>query len=233
MKQTAEDYLGEKVTEAVITVPAYFNDSQRQATKDAGRIAGLERPAHHQRADCGLAGLRPRQEEETRRSPSSTSAAAPSTSRSSNLATASSRSRRPTATPSSAARTSTSASSIIWPTSSRRTRASTCAKTGWRCSGSRKPPKRPRCELSTVDGDRHQSAVHHGRSVGPEAPQHEADARQARSAGARPARTARRPLPTALKDAGLRASDINEVVLVGGMTRMPAVQERVKKLFGT
>ncbi|AFE08609.1 molecular chaperone DnaK [Corallococcus coralloides DSM 2259] len=41
MKQTAEDYLGEPVTEAVITVPAYFNDSQRQATKDAGRIAGL------------------------------------------------------------------------------------------------------------------------------------------------------------------------------------------------
>ncbi len=41
MKQTAEDYLGEKVTDAVITVPAYFNDSQRQATKDAGRIAGL------------------------------------------------------------------------------------------------------------------------------------------------------------------------------------------------
>ncbi len=42
MKKTAEDYLGEKVTEAVITVPAYFDDSQRQATKDAGRIAGLE-----------------------------------------------------------------------------------------------------------------------------------------------------------------------------------------------
>lgn len=42
MKKTAEDFLGEKVTEAVITVPAYFNDSQRQATKDAGKIAGLE-----------------------------------------------------------------------------------------------------------------------------------------------------------------------------------------------
>ena len=42
MKKTAEDYLGEKVTEAVITVPAYFNDAQRQATKDAGKIAGLE-----------------------------------------------------------------------------------------------------------------------------------------------------------------------------------------------
>jgi molecular chaperone DnaK len=42
MRQTAEDYLGEKITQAVITVPAYFNDSQRQATKDAGRIAGLD-----------------------------------------------------------------------------------------------------------------------------------------------------------------------------------------------
>jgi molecular chaperone DnaK len=42
MKETAENYLGEKVAQAVITVPAYFNDSQRQATKDAGRIAGLE-----------------------------------------------------------------------------------------------------------------------------------------------------------------------------------------------
>src|SRR5690606_21356153 len=42
LKKAAEDYLGESVTEAVITVPAYFNDSQRQATKDAGRIAGLE-----------------------------------------------------------------------------------------------------------------------------------------------------------------------------------------------
>ncbi len=41
MKKTAEEYLGETVTEAVITVPAYFNDSQRQATKDAGKIAGL------------------------------------------------------------------------------------------------------------------------------------------------------------------------------------------------
>jgi len=42
LKKSAEDYLGEPVTEAVITVPAYFNDSQRQATKDAGKIAGLE-----------------------------------------------------------------------------------------------------------------------------------------------------------------------------------------------
>ena len=63
MKKTAEDYLGETVTDAVITVPAYFDDSQRQATKDAGKIAGPERPAHHQRADRRRPGLWPGQEE--------------------------------------------------------------------------------------------------------------------------------------------------------------------------
>ena len=57
MKQTAEDYLGEAVTQAVITVPAYFNDAQRQATKDAGQIAGLGRVADRQRADGGGPGL--------------------------------------------------------------------------------------------------------------------------------------------------------------------------------
>ncbi len=63
LKADAEAKLGEKITQAVITVPAYFNDSQRNATKDAGKIAGLEVLPHHQRTDGGLAGLRPRQEE--------------------------------------------------------------------------------------------------------------------------------------------------------------------------
>ena len=63
LKQAAEEYLGQPVTKAVITVPAYFNDAQRQATKDAGQIAGLEVDAHRQRADRGRARLRPRQEE--------------------------------------------------------------------------------------------------------------------------------------------------------------------------
>ena len=61
LKADAEAYLGETVDAAVITVPAYFNDDQRQATKDAGRIAGPGRQAHHQRADGRVAGLRPRQ----------------------------------------------------------------------------------------------------------------------------------------------------------------------------
>ncbi len=63
LKQAAEDYLGEKVERAVITVPAYFNDAQRQATKDAGQIAGLTGRAPRQRADGGGARLRPGQEE--------------------------------------------------------------------------------------------------------------------------------------------------------------------------
>ena len=62
MKQTAEDYLGEPVTQAVITVPAYFNDAQRQATKDAGKHRRPRSAAHHQRTDGGRPRLRPRQD---------------------------------------------------------------------------------------------------------------------------------------------------------------------------
>ena len=61
LKRDAEAYLGEPVTDAVITVPAYFDDAQRQATKEAGEIAGPQRPAHHQRAHRGRARLRPGQ----------------------------------------------------------------------------------------------------------------------------------------------------------------------------
>ena len=64
LKTDAEAYLGEKVTDAVITVPAYFNDAQRQATKNAGQIAGLNVATHHQRAHRGRARVRTRQEGE-------------------------------------------------------------------------------------------------------------------------------------------------------------------------
>ena len=93
LKSDAEDYLGETVTDAVMTVPAYFNDSQRQATKDAGKIAGLDvkRIINEPTAAALAYGL---DKEATRRSSSGTSAAARSTSRSSRSATACSRSRR-------------------------------------------------------------------------------------------------------------------------------------------
>jgi molecular chaperone DnaK len=106
LKESAESYLGEKVTRAVITVPAYFNDAQRQATKDAGTIAGLNveriitsRP----RRRWPSASTRRR----AARSRCTTSAAARSTSRSSRSATACSRCSPPTATRTSAATTST------------------------------------------------------------------------------------------------------------------------------
>ncbi len=90
MKETAESYLGQPVTQAVITVPAYFNDAQRQATKDAGKIAGLEFCA-----SSTSRRLRRLPMASTRRPPapsrSMTSAAAPSTSRSSRSAMACSR----------------------------------------------------------------------------------------------------------------------------------------------
>ena len=136
LKADAEAKLGEKITQAVITVPAYFNDSQRQATKDAGKIAGLEvlRIINEPTAASLAYGLDKQGKEETDRrlrpgrrhvrhfDPDAS-------------ARVCSKSRPPTATRSWAATTSTSASSTGSSTSSRRTRASTCARTAWRCSG--------------------------------------------------------------------------------------------------
>jgi molecular chaperone DnaK len=89
MKETAESYLGETVTQAVITVPAYFNDAQRQATKDAGQIAGLEvlRIINEPTAAAPMVS----RSRKARRSSSMTLAAAPSMCRSSKSATACSR----------------------------------------------------------------------------------------------------------------------------------------------
>ena len=91
MKETAERYLGEPVTQAVITVPAYFNDSQRQATKDAGKIAGLEVLRIINEPTAAALGLWPRQGRSRHSSRFMTWAAAPSTSRFSKSATASSK----------------------------------------------------------------------------------------------------------------------------------------------
>ena len=69
LKRDAEAYLGDTVTQAVITVPAYFDDAQRTATKEAGADRRARSAANHQRADCGRAGLRPRQERRGREGP--------------------------------------------------------------------------------------------------------------------------------------------------------------------
>ena len=130
LKADAEAYLGEPVTEAVITVPAYFNDSQRQATKNAGTIAGLNVKRiinEPTAASLATASIR----KPTRRSWSTTSAAVRSMSPSSRWATASPKFWPPTATPIWAATTSTSASSTGWQMPSRPRTASTCARIRW------------------------------------------------------------------------------------------------------
>jgi hypothetical protein len=135
LREQAEDHLGSQVSEAVVTVPAYFDDAQRQATKDAGRIAGLNvlRIVNEPTAAALAYGM-----DEGRRSAGSRSttwAAERSTSPCCSWATACSRSSRPRATPSSAARISTSASSTGSSSASATRRGSTCAGTAWRCSG--------------------------------------------------------------------------------------------------
>ena len=132
MKETAEQYLGEPVTQAVITVPAYFNDSQRQATKDAGKIAGLEvlRIINEPTAAALAYGL----DKEGARTIAVYDLGG-GTFDIWRSTTTCSRSSRPMATPSSAARISTCSWSGIWPRSSRKSRAWTCAPTSWRCSG--------------------------------------------------------------------------------------------------
>jgi molecular chaperone DnaK len=139
MKQTAEDYLGEKVTEAVITVPAYFDDSQRQATKDAGQIAGLNvlRIINEPTAASLAYGLDKKKDERI-----SVYDLGGGTFDISVLEIGEGvfGSSPRTAIRSWAATISICGSWIGWSTSSRKIRASICARTAWPCSASRKRP---------------------------------------------------------------------------------------------
>ena len=164
LKKAAEAYLGETVTEAVITVPAYFNDAQRQATKDAGKIAGLDvkRIVNEPTAAALAYGLGQRRRKKP--SPYTTSAAVPLISPSSKSAKASSKSSPPTATPTWAATTSTSGSWNGSLANSKPKKASTSPPraTKW-------PPQRPFSDRGGKGqdralhhhGDRDQPALHH------------------------------------------------------------------------
>ena len=133
LKADAESYLGEKVDKAVITVPAYFSDSQRQATKDAGRIAGLEveRIINEPTAAALAYGL---DKGDAHKILVYDLAAARSMSASWKSATACLKCWPPAATPIWAATILTTASLTTSLPSSRRKTASTCARTAWPCS---------------------------------------------------------------------------------------------------
>ena len=169
LKADAEAYLGEKVDRAVITVPAYFNDSQRQATKDAGRIAGLEveRIVNEPTASALAYGLDKQGDEEV--AVYDLGGGTYDISILDLSARASSRSRRPTATPTWAATTSTSRSSTSWPMSSSRTEGIDLRQGPHGAPAPEGGGGEGEDRALDVAADRGQPAVHHRRRQRPEA----------------------------------------------------------------
>ncbi len=202
MKQTAEDYLGEKVTEAVITVPAYFNDSQRQATKDAGRIAGLNvlRIINEPTAASLAYGLDKKKDEKI-----AVFDLGGGTFDISILELGDGVFEVKSTNGDTFLGGEDFDQRIIdyLADEFRKDQGIDLRKDRMALQRLKEAAEKAKCELSTVDGDRHQSAVHHRRPVGPQASQHQADARQARSAVRRPARPARRALRHRAERCGL------------------------------
>jgi molecular chaperone DnaK len=231
MKQTAEDYLGHKVTEAVITVPAYFNDSQRQATKDAGRIAGLDvkRIINEPTAASLAYGLDKKKDEkiavydlgggtfdisilelgegvfEVKATNGDTHLGGDDFDK----------------------------RVIDWIVAEfKKQEGIDLSKDPMALQRLKEAAEKAKCELSTAletnvnlpfitadaNGPKHLNLTLTRSKL-----EQLVDDLVERTVG---------PCKKALSDASLSPSDINEVILVGGMTRMPKVQETVKKLFG-
>lgn len=231
MKQTAEDYLGEKVTEAVITVPAYFNDSQRQATKDAGRISGLNvlRIINEPTAASLAYGLEKKKDEKI-----AVFDLGGGTFDISILELGEGVFEVK----------ATNGDTFLGgedfdqrimdylADEFRKDQGIDLRKDRMALQRLKEAAEKAKCELSSsLETDINLpfiTADQHG-------PKH-LNMKLTRSklealCGDLIDKT-EGPCRQALKDAGLSPSDINEVVLVGGMTRMPAVQERVKRIFG-
>ena len=232
LKTAAEDYLGEKVTDAVITVPAYFNDAQRQATKDAGKIAGLNvlRIVNEPTAAALAYGLDKKKDETIavydfgggtfdisilevgrgrRRSEGHQRRHAP-------------RRRRPRS----------ARHRLDRRRSSRRATASISARTGWRLQRLKEAAEKAKIELSTVlETDINLPFITADQN-GPKHLQMKLSRAKFEQLVDDLLQRSMAPVTQALADAGLKPSDIDEVVLVGGSTRVPKIQQLVKELFG-
>ena len=185
MKQTAEDYLGQTVDKAVITVPAYFNDAQRQATKDAGKIAGLEvlRIINEPTAAALAYGLDKKKDEKiavfdlgggtydiSMLELAEGVFEVKSTNGDTHLGGDDFDQRL-----------------IDWLVAEfKKDQGIDLSKDPMALQRLKEAAEKAKMELSSTTADRHQPAVHHGRPVGPEAPQPDADPRQVRAAGGRP-----------------------------------------------
>jgi molecular chaperone DnaK len=231
MKQTAEDYLGEKVTEAVITVPAYFNDSQRQATKDAGRIAGLSvlRIINEPTAASLAYGLDKKKDEKI-----AVFDLGGGTFDISILEIGDGVFEVK----------ATNGDTFLGgedfdqrvmdylADEFRKDQGIDLRKDRMALQRLKEAAEKAKCELSTVTETDINLPFITADQSGPKHMNMKLTRAKLEALCADLLDRLENPCVTALKDASLRTSEINEAVLVGGMTRMPAVQDRVKKLFG-
>ncbi|MBF0111658.1 MAG: molecular chaperone DnaK [Desulfamplus sp.] len=231
IKKTAEDYLGEPVTEAVITVPAYFNDSQRQATKDAGKIAGLEvkRIINEPTAASLAYGLDKKGDEKivvfdlgggtfdvSILEIGDGVFEVKSTNGDTHLGGEDFDLR------------------IIDYIADefRKDQGIDVRKDKMALQRLKEAAEKAKMELSTAVETEVNLPFITADASGPKHLNVKLTRAKLESLVSDLLDNLTKPCQTALKDAGLSSSEINEVVLVGGMTRMPAVQERVEKIFG-
>src|SRR5271168_143113 len=231
MKQTAEDYLGEKVTEAVITVPAYFNDSQRQATKDAGRIAGLNvlRIINEPTAASLAYGLDKKKDEKI-----AVFDLGGGTFDISILELGEGVFEVK----------ATNGDTFLGgedfdqrimdylADEFRKDQGIDLRKDRMALQRLKEAAEKAKTELSTVTETDINLPFITADQSGPKHLNMKLSRAKLEALCGDLLDRLDAPCVTALRDAGLKASEINEIVLVGGMTRMPAVQERVKRLFG-
>ena len=231
MKQTAEDYLGESVTEAVITVPAYFNDSQRQATKDAGRIAGLDvkRIINEPTAASLAYGLDKKTDEKI-----AVFDLGGGTFDISILEVGDGVFEVK----------STNGDTFLGGDDFDQRIIDYLADEFKKDQGVdlrddrmalqrlKEAAEKAKCELSSSMETEVNLPFITADQSGPKHLTMKLSRAKLEALCADLLKRLETPCLTALKDSGLSASQIKEVVLVGGMTRMPAVQERVKKIFG-
>jgi molecular chaperone DnaK len=231
MKQTAEDYLGEKVTEAVITVPAYFNDSQRQATKDAGRIAGLEvlRIINEPTAASLAYGLDKKKDEKI-----AVFDLGGGTFDISILELGEGVFEVKATNGDTFLGGEDFDQRVIdyLADEFRKDQGIDLRQDRMALQRLKEAAEKAKCELSTVmETDINLPFITADQS-GPKHLTMKLTRAKLEALCADLLDRLEEPCRIALRDAGLKTSEINEVVLVGGMTRMPAVQERVRRLFG-
>src|SRR5688572_4364611 len=231
MKQTAEDYLGQKVTEAVITVPAYFNDAQRQATKDAGRIAGLEvkRIVNEPTAAALAYGLDKKKDEKI-----AVFDLGGGTFDISILEIGDGVVEVKATNGDTFLGGEDFDQRVIdyLADEFKKDQGIDLRKDRMALQRLKEAAEKAKCELSTATETDINLPFITADQSGPKHLNMKLSRAKLEALCADLLDRLDGPCQTALKDAKLSTREIDEVVLVGGMTRMPAVQERVKKLFG-